>query len=106
LDQNGSLAPFSNFGIQSVDLGAPGVAVFSTTVGSKYSDKVLEFRGFELTWDGTSMAAPHAAAAAAWYWSQHPTKTALQVKEALMTSAEKIPALAGKLATEGRLRLP
>jgi subtilisin family serine protease len=106
LDQNGSLAPFSNFGIQSVDLGAPGVAVFSTTVGSKYSDKVLEFRGFEITWDGTSMAAPHAAAAAAWYWSQHPTKTALQVKEALMTSAEKIPALAGKLATEGRLRLP
>lgn len=106
LDQSGSLAPFSNFGIQSVDLGAPGVAVFSTTVGSKYSDKVLEFRGFEITWDGTSMAAPHAAAAAAWYWAQHPTKTALQVKEALMASAEKIPALSGKLATEGRLKLP
>src|SRR5690606_21831239 len=43
LDRNDQLGTFSNFGARTVDLGAPGVAVYSTTVGSRYSDAVLDF---------------------------------------------------------------
>lgn len=103
IDNNNQLGSFSNWGAKSVHLGAPGVAIYSTMVGDKYSDKVIDTAGFEATWDGTSMATPHVAGAAALYWSAHPEKNFKQVKSALLNSVKKIPALAGKTATEGKL---
>lgn len=75
LDEQDHLGSFSNWGLRTVDIGAPGVKVFSTTVGGKYSDVVLDMYGFKATWDGTSMATPHVAGAAALFWSAHPEKT-------------------------------
>src|SRR5690606_5331287 len=60
IDVNGALGSFSNWGARGVDIAAPGVKVFSTTVGNKYSDTVIDIPGMiTATWDGTSMAAPH-----------------------------------------------
>lgn len=103
IDVNDKLGAFSNWGKNTVDLAAPGVNVFSTTVGSKYSDKVINFAGFVISWDGTSMATPHVAGAAALYWSAHPEKTYAQVKEALLGSTKKVPALANKMTSQGKL---
>jgi subtilisin family serine protease len=103
LDVKNNLGSFSNWGIKTVDIGAPGVAVFSTTVDSKYSDVVIDKYGFKVMWDGTSMATPHVAGAAALYWSAHPEKTWQDVKAAILGSAQKIDALRGKVVSNGKL---
>lgn len=103
MDIHDNFGSFSNWGRQSVDIGAAGVKVFSTTVGSEYSDMVIDKYGIKASWDGTSMAAPHVAGAVALYWSANPTKTWREVKAALLATAKKVPAAQGKLVTEGKL---
>ncbi len=101
IDSANALASFSNYGATSVDIGAPGVKIFSTTVGNHYSDTVIELMG--ANWDGTSMACPHVAGAAALYWSAHPEKNWKEVKAAILSSAKPIPSLTGKTLTGGKL---
>ncbi|MES2558800.1 MAG: S8 family peptidase [Bacteroidota bacterium] len=72
-------ANFSNYGVQNVDVFAPGVDIYSTTPDSKYA-----------SFNGTSMAAPVTAGVAALLRSYYPTLTATQVKEILMQSAVKV----------------
>jgi subtilisin family serine protease len=103
IDIKDNLAGFSNWGLKSVHLGAPGVDIFSTTVGGNYSNFVINVGGFEITWDGTSMATPHVAGAAALYWSAHPEKNWQDVKQALLASTHKIPSLQGKTVSGGKL---
>jgi subtilisin family serine protease len=105
LDSSDKLGSFSNWGAKTVDIGAPGVQVFATTVGNNYSDTVLDMFGYTVYWDGTSMATPHVAGAAALYWSAHPEKTWSEVKEALLKSAKAIPVLNGKVSSNGKLNL-
>lgn len=103
IDENDQLGSFSNWGARSVDIAAPGVKVYSTMVGNKYSNYVVSVLGIKIAWDGTSMATPHVAGAAALYWSAHPEKTWQEVKAALMNSAKKIEALNGKSTSGGKL---
>jgi subtilisin family serine protease len=105
IDESNNLGSFSNWGARSVDIGAPGVKVFSTMVGNNYSDKVIDYMGVVATWDGTSMATPHVAGAAALYWSAHPEKKWNDVKDAILKSASPIPALSGKSVTGGKLNV-
>lgn len=105
LDVNNNLGSFSNWGARTVDIGAPGVKVFSTTVGGQYSDMVIDLGPIQASWDGTSMATPHVAGAAALYWSLHPQKTWQEVKAALLGSATKIPSLQGKSVSGGKLNV-
>jgi subtilisin family serine protease len=102
IDNKDQLGAFSNWGAKTVDIAAPGVAVFSTTVGNTYSATVYPNLPF-LTWDGTSMATPHVAGAAALYWSAYPNKSWQEVKAAILDSAKKIPAMAGKSVSQGKL---
>ncbi|MCU7245600.1 MAG: S8 family serine peptidase, partial [Microcystis aeruginosa WS75] len=88
------LSWFSNYGLTSVDLGAPGSDIYSTTPNNTYA-----------TYSGTSMASPHVAGAAALLWSQNPTWTAQQVKNALMNTGDSIAALAGKTVSGKRLNV-
>ncbi len=99
IDSSDRLGSFSNWGRKTVDIGAPGVKVFSTTVGNGYSDSVGGFG----TWDGTSMAAPHVSGAAALYWAMNPNKSWREVKDAILNSAKPISALRGKATSEGKL---
>jgi uncharacterized repeat protein (TIGR01451 family) len=87
------LASFSNFGLKSVHLGAPGVSILST-----YSDGYAAL-------SGTSMAAPHVAGAAALLLAQSPSLTTAQVKSAILANTEPIESLNGKTVTGGRLSL-
>lgn len=105
LDKDDKLGAFSNWGAKTVDIGAPGVVVYSTTVGNNYSDVVLDLPdyGIKATWDGTSMATPHVAGAAALWWAKHPQATWREVKAALLKTVKPIPALAGKCVSGGKL---
>lgn len=101
IDSANKLGSFSNYGAKTVDIAAPGVKIFSTTVGGNYSDSVIPLLG--ANWDGTSMACPHVAGAAALYWSAHPEKTSAEVKAAILNSAKPVASAQGKVLTNGKL---
>jgi len=103
IDNKDQLGSFSNWGQRSVDLGAPGVKIFSTTVGSNYSDTIFDKYGITVHWDGTSMATPHVSGAAALYWSAHPEKDWKQVKSAILSSVKPTTSLNGKTSSGGKL---
>lgn len=97
-DRRDLLATFSNYGVTSCDLAAPGVSVVSTYPTFKSGG------GYQ-TSSGTSMACPHVAGAAAVLLGRDPTMTTAQLKAALMSSTDLLPALAGKTVSGGRLNL-
>ncbi len=105
IDESNNLGKFSNWGLKTVHIGAPGVKVFSTMVGNRYSDLVIDLLGIKIGWDGTSMATPHVAGAAALYWSTHPEKNWKEVKTAILSSAQALPSLQGKSVTGGKLNV-
>lgn len=105
LDVENQLGPFSNWGNRTVDMGAPGVKVYSTVPGNVYQDTIFDKFGITVTWDGTSMATPHVAGAAALYLSANPSADWRQIKEALMSSTTPISALNGKAVTGGKLNV-
>jgi subtilisin family serine protease len=103
-DHNDQLAWFSNYGATSVDLGAPGVDVYST-FPSYMTDAMFEY-GFATdyaTISGTSMAAPHVAGVASLIRDLHPDWSAQQVKQQLLGTVDPIAGLAGITVTGGRL---
>lgn len=95
-DSSDALASFSNYGAAMVDLGAPGVGIWSTTRNNGYA-----------SYSGTSMATPHVAGAAALLMARYPSLRAdwQVLLDRLYGSVDKVPALTGKVATGGRLNV-
>ncbi len=95
INQSGGLASFSNYGDVSVDLGAPGMSILSTVNGG----------GYEGSWQGTSMAAPHVTGAVALVMGSNPDLDWSQIRARLLQSVDPLPSLAGKTVTGGKLNV-
>ena len=91
-DQNDKLAPFSNFGLTSVHVAAPGVYILSTiTPGQSFSPcSGSPFAGYDFC-DGTSMAAPHVSGLAGLLFSYYPHFTYSQVRSTILRYADLLP---------------
>lgn len=89
-----SMSGFSQWGLTTVDLGAPGSDILSTVPGSGYD-----------SYSGTSMATPHVTGAAALAWSVNPELSAIEMKALLMSSGDDNTALTGKTVSGKRLNV-
>lgn len=90
VDQSGALTSWSNYGASSVDIGAPGSSILSTTIRSGYAYK-----------SGTSMAAPHVTGVAALLYGLHPDWSYGQVRNQILSAARPLASLQGKTASGG-----
>ena len=86
-------ASFSNYGVKTVHLGAPGANVLSTIRGGAYAFA-----------SGTSMATPHVSGAGALVLSYCPLNTA-ELKDTLVLSVDPVAALATLTMSGGRLNV-
>lgn len=92
--QGDQLSSGTNFGVESVDIAAPGQEVYSTSNNDDY-----EF----LT--GTSMSSPVVAGAVALLASREPELSGTELKERILETATTIESMLGKTVTGGRLDL-
>ncbi|GAB4813333.1 hypothetical protein N2152v2_000379 [Parachlorella kessleri] len=95
--QADTLPWWSNYGPTAVDIAAPGAAILSTYIPSTY-----------YTLSGTSMATPVVAGAAALALAAAGGRDAVApaaLRRMLLASVDPIPALAGRVASGGRLNV-
>ena len=80
------ISPWSNYGLRSVDILAPGKDISAARFGGGY-----------VTHSGTSMASPYMAHEAARLWMEFPALTAVQVRDIFVRSARRLgsPVLSG-----------
>jgi subtilisin family serine protease len=83
---------WADWGASTVDLAAPGVSVYSTLRGRRY--------GYL---SGGSMAAAQVAGAAALILSARPTMSTAELKADILDNVDRLPSLAGRVRTGGRL---
>jgi subtilisin family serine protease len=92
IDKDGLKASWSNYGASSVDLGAPGVDIWSTLPTDSYG-----------SYSGTSMATPHVTGAVALYAASHAGAAVAGIRSTLLGTVVPTSALNGKTVTGGRL---
>ena len=92
-DHTDSLAYFSSYGKNTVDVAAPGVDIYSTTIGNTYN-----------WYDGTSMAAPHVAGLVGLIYAHNPTLNYNQIKSLILASGTPVNSLSDKVLSGRRIR--
>ena len=80
-DANDSGASFTNYGVASVDIAAPGVSTLSTVPTGTCT--LCDPSGYKLL-SGTSMATPHVSAVLAALFHLNPALTAYQARDVLL----------------------
>lgn len=91
-DNNDALAGFSNRGVETVDLAAPGVQLLTTNTGGGYTYAT-----------GTSFAAPMVAGVVALLKTAYPDASPELIRRVLRDSADVLPTLQGQVLSGGRL---
>lgn len=91
-DRNDARSGFSNYGLTSVDLGAPGSSIMSCKRGG----------GYQLM-SGTSMATPHVSGAAALLLAANPLLSPQDLKDTLMNNVDST--LSGQCVSGGRMNI-
>jgi len=92
MDRTDSITSFSNFGVKTVHIAAPGRDILSTWLKNSYREA-----------SGTSMAAPQVSGVAALILASEPGLSVDKLRERLLGSVDKLDALPGKVSTGGRL---
>jgi hypothetical protein len=92
LTPTGILSGTSDYGATTVDIAAPGTLIQSTWIRGGYG-----------MLSGTSMATPHVSGVVALLAAAKPGITVGEIRSAILGSATPAAALAGKVATGGRL---
>ncbi len=93
------------YGLETIDLGAPGSSIYSTNYNNSYSYKT-----------GTSMATPHVAGAVAMMfaaateeflveYNENPGLKCLEIKQYLLDGVDILPSLEWTTVSGGRLNL-
>jgi subtilisin family serine protease len=95
-DQNDNRAPFSDFGLNTVHVAAPGVFILSTIPTSIFP------QGYFFL-DGTSMAAPHVSGLAGLLYSFYTSFTPSQIRATILRYVDVLPTLTGWIQTGGRI---
>lgn len=91
-DRRDNLPTFSNYGLKSVELAAPGAEILSTVAGGGY-----------MIYSGTSMAAPHAAGVAGLILSEFAKADPEEVRDRLLYNSDPVPALSRASQSGGRI---
>ncbi len=91
-DSNDALTSFSNYGIKTVHIAAPGREILSTWLNDQYREA-----------SGTSMATPYVSGVAALILANEPTLSVEKLRERLLKSVDKCDALKDKVQSGGRL---
>ncbi len=94
IDPKTQVLPSSNFGVETVDLAAPGQKILSTVPNNSYS---------ELT--GTSQATAFVTGAAILIEGLRPNFSYDEVKKYILSTGDQIPGLESKTRTSRRLNL-
>ncbi|HWP98007.1 MAG TPA: S8 family peptidase [Syntrophomonadaceae bacterium] len=95
INNQGQLASWSNYGANSVDLGAPGVGIMSIL---ELIPRCTFLYGYI---SGTSQAAPQVTGTAALVFSQFPQMSASEVKNRILNHVKPLPSLEGKTVSGG-----
>lgn len=93
-DQRSALLPQSNYGLQSVQIAAPGDTILSALPNGVWGPM-----------SGTSQATAFVTGAACLLKTQRPDFSALEVIRHLRNTARFEPGLSGKVASSGRLNM-
>jgi len=128
-DQNDYLGDFSNYGLTSVDVMAPGDYIKSTVPAGTYTDATVtvetgsgttEYPALGMAYagttgetgitglaygirDGTSMAVPHVSGIAGLILSKNPDVGYAEVKSAIIDTVDKISSVTNKIVSGGRV---
>jgi subtilisin family serine protease len=92
LDRSDLLASFSNFGVKTVHIAAPGKDILSTWLHDEYREA-----------SGTSMATPYVSGVAALVLASEPNLSVEKLRERLLKSVDKIDSLNGRIESGGRI---
>ncbi|MFZ4429116.1 MAG: S8 family serine peptidase [Phycisphaerales bacterium] len=93
-DNNDALAGFTNYGVRTVDVAAPGEQIMTTADGGGYTYI-----------NGTSFSGPIVAGIVALLKSIKPNASAVEIKQALIDGSDPLPAMQGKIRSGGRVNV-
>src|SRR5260370_13163959 len=93
LNRHDELASFSNYGVKSVHIAAPGEEIVRTWLKNGFEEK-----------KGSSMATPFVAGVAALVLAENPKMSVDDLRALLLKSVDQIPSLKGKVSSGGRVK--